>query len=298
MPSIRSPYLDLARVIGEQITSVDIHTRGSLSDPPEKRLMAMLRDAPSQMDEPPPSEKRGSNVPRVDFTDSYGGYGGYRPSNPVDDPYGASQQGGSQQSDPNYVYGQQTQGQQSSDNQGQQQQQYAYEPPESVLRSQGRRKKLSPSPTKEKKLKAKKADVEVIHPFDEKSFADFILTIRKHLEKQREERYRQASIAFTITLLAIIIGMVMAFAGVVCIFHFGVSIGAIPALSSVISNATCLAAFRFNKEANARLDIIVQELCILDRASMSMHIISKISDRAAKDFAIIELTKNLQGTFR
>src|SRR5437899_5623137 len=85
-----------------------------------------------------------------DAPESYGGYGGYRPSNPVDDPYGASQQSGSQQSDPNYVYGrQQTQGQQSSDNQGQQQQ-YAYEPPESVLRRQGRRKKLSPSPAKEK----------------------------------------------------------------------------------------------------------------------------------------------------
>jgi len=84
---------------------------------------------------------------RPDSTESYGGYGGYRPSNPVDDPYGASQQGGSQQSDPNYVYGQQTQGQQSSDSQGQQQQQqYAYEPPESVLRSQRRKSFGSSTP--------------------------------------------------------------------------------------------------------------------------------------------------------
>lgn len=74
---------------------------------------------------------------RPDSADTYGGYSGYRPSNPIDDPYGASPQG-SQQSDPNYVYGQQTQGQQAAADQGQQQQ-FAYEPPESVLRRQGGR---------------------------------------------------------------------------------------------------------------------------------------------------------------
>jgi uncharacterized membrane protein len=68
--------------------------------------------------------------PQSDPVESYGGYGGYRPANPVDDPYGASQQGGFQQSNPNYVYGQHG---------DQQQQQYAYEPPESVLRRQKRR---------------------------------------------------------------------------------------------------------------------------------------------------------------
>ena len=75
---------------------------------------------------------------RPDPADRYGGYSGYRPSNPVDDPYGASQQSGSQQSDPNYVYGQQGQGQQ-------QQQQQTYEPPQSVLRRQGRRSSGSSS---------------------------------------------------------------------------------------------------------------------------------------------------------
>lgn len=72
--------------------------------------------------------------PQSDPVESYGGYGGYQPANPVDDPYGASQRGGFQQSDPNYVYGQHQQA--SSD---QQQQQYTYEPPESVLRGQKKR---------------------------------------------------------------------------------------------------------------------------------------------------------------
>src|SRR5947207_1657712 len=81
-----------------------------------------------------------------DPADKYRGYSGYRPSNPVDDPYGASQEDRSQQSDPNYVYGQQGQGRQSSDSQGQQQQQQqTYEPPESVLRRQGRSSGSSPS---------------------------------------------------------------------------------------------------------------------------------------------------------
>ena len=72
-----------------------------------------------------------------DPAETYGGYTGYRPSKPGDDPYGASQHKSSQQSDPNYVYGQQTQGQQASADQAQQQ--FAYEPPESVLKRQGRR---------------------------------------------------------------------------------------------------------------------------------------------------------------
>jgi uncharacterized membrane protein len=72
-----------------------------------------------------------------DSAETYGGYSGYRPSKPGDDPYGASQRDSSQQSDPNYVYGQQTQGQQTSADQAQQQ--FAYEPPESVLKRQGRR---------------------------------------------------------------------------------------------------------------------------------------------------------------
>ncbi len=67
---------------------------------------------------------------------SYGGYGGYRPSNPSDDPYGATagptpdpQVGaaGAAQSDPNYVYGQS--GQQQYSYGQQQQQQYTYGQP-------------------------------------------------------------------------------------------------------------------------------------------------------------------------
>ncbi|GHO83375.1 DUF4870 domain-containing protein [Dictyobacter formicarum] len=64
----------------------------------------------------------------------YGGYGGYNPSSSSDDPYGANQPGiGSQQSDPNYVYGQG--GQQYTGGQYQQQQQQqsnTYVPPISV----------------------------------------------------------------------------------------------------------------------------------------------------------------------
>ena len=71
-----------------------------------------------------------------DSNNSYGGYGGYRPSNPSDDPYGATAgptpeprvgAAGASQSDPNYVYGQQGQQQYSSG--GQQQQQYTYGQP-------------------------------------------------------------------------------------------------------------------------------------------------------------------------
>ncbi len=73
----------------------------------------------------------------------YGGYTGYTPPNPADDPYGAYSQSsgaqqsgtGSQSSDPNYVYGQQQQ----YASGGQQQQQYnTYQPPQSVGGLSGR----------------------------------------------------------------------------------------------------------------------------------------------------------------
>jgi len=83
---------------------------------------------------------------RPDPADRYGGYTGYRPPNPVNDPYGASQEGRSQQSDPIYVYGQQGQGQQSNDGQGQQQQQSSYEPPQSVRGRQERRSSGTSTP--------------------------------------------------------------------------------------------------------------------------------------------------------
>jgi uncharacterized membrane protein len=85
-------------------------------------------------------------------SNNYGGYSGYMPSNPADDPYGSrSQQSGpgTQQNDPSYVYGQQQQQQQyyNPGAQQQQQQQYynpggqqqsnAYIPPSSVHRNRG-----------------------------------------------------------------------------------------------------------------------------------------------------------------
>ena len=71
---------------------------------------------------------------------SYGGYsGGYQPSNPADDPYGAhtSTSNNTQQNDPNYSYGQQQSYNYGS--QQNQQQQQAYQAPESVTRRQRQR---------------------------------------------------------------------------------------------------------------------------------------------------------------
>lgn len=83
---------------------------------------------------------------KPDPSDRYGGYSGYTPHNPADDPYatsGQSQQTGTgyQGNDPNYTYGQPgTQQQQYSTGQQQQystgqQQSNTYQPPASVLGS-------------------------------------------------------------------------------------------------------------------------------------------------------------------
>ena len=84
--------------------------------------------------------KQGQNP---DPSDIYGGYGGYTPQNPSEDPYGGFNQSGtqqpgtgSQQSDPNYVYGQQQQ-QYTSGQQQQQQYSGTYQPPLSTMRGSG-----------------------------------------------------------------------------------------------------------------------------------------------------------------
>jgi len=86
---------------------------------------------------------------RPDPKDRYGGYGGgYQPSNPADDPYGAYQAStsSSTQSDAEYAYGQQSQGQGQRQQQQQssadqtQQQEHTYQPPASVLRKRGQRR--------------------------------------------------------------------------------------------------------------------------------------------------------------
>lgn len=84
---------------------------------------------------------------RPDPKDRYGGYGGgYQPSNPADDPYGAYQapSSSSTESDAEYAYGQQGQEQGQQQQQASasqtQQQESSYQPPASVLRKRGQRR--------------------------------------------------------------------------------------------------------------------------------------------------------------
>jgi hypothetical protein len=149
-----------------------------------------------------------------------------------------------------------------------------------------------------KELKQKIRNVETTSPFDEKSFFQFIQTIRSDLSKLRESRLRQAHIAFTMTLVTIILGILLASSGVLCIYFFGFPIGGAQTLSGVISNITSFTTFRFSKEINTRLDTIIREISILDRAHTAMQFISMISDSTAKDTAITELARDLQSLFR
>jgi ABC-type multidrug transport system fused ATPase/permease subunit len=127
----------------------------------------------------------------------------------------------------------------------------------------------------------------------EATFLSLIDITRDHLNSQQQERFHQARVAFMIALLALILGIVLVFAGVVCIFVMSLPIGAVTAASSSISSLISALAFRFNKEANDRLDTVAKELSILDRASVAMYYISYITDAEKKDQAITDLTKQL-----
>jgi uncharacterized membrane protein len=99
---------------------------------------------------------------RSDPAETYGGYTGYRPTNPTDDPYGASRQDGSGHSRARYASEQK--------GQEQQQQQESYQPPESVRRKQG--KKASRFSSSADPAQAEKND----HLFAFFSYAGFCFT--------------------------------------------------------------------------------------------------------------------------
>ncbi len=128
---------------------------------------------------------------------------------------------------------------------------------------------------------------------NETSFLNFIEITRHHLDQRYQERLKQAQLAFIVALTALIIGIILVFLGVACIFLISLPVGAVTAASSSISSIISALAFRFNKEANDRLDTVGRELSILERVNVAMRYIGYISDAEKKDQAITDLTKQL-----
>lgn len=124
-------------------------------------------------------------------------------------------------------------------------------------------------------------------------FFHWTQNVYKDLDIQRKDRLKQGKVAFTIALSSLVVGILLVFLGIFLIFAVSFSVGSATAISSIISNVVSVLAFRFNKEANDRVDNIVNELIILAKADVSMQYIYQISDAKKRDTAIKDLVRNI-----
>ncbi|MEJ1377948.1 MAG: hypothetical protein RPU32_08235 [Candidatus Sedimenticola sp. (ex Thyasira tokunagai)] len=111
----------------------------------------------------------------------------------------------------------------------------------------------------------------------------------------RDERMRQAKLAFNAALTLMIIGVVIIFIGIGILMTGGtIESGAITIVSGTISEALSALVFKFNKEANNRLDEIRKELARIEMAKVGLSLAKEIADLDKRDSAIAELTKTVQ----
>lgn len=116
---------------------------------------------------------------------------------------------------------------------------------------------------------------------------------RDQLNHQRQERLHQARTIFTITLIALVVGIVLVFAGVIGIYVVNLTVGTITAASGIIVDILSTVVLSLNRETNNRLDTIAEELSVLDRTAMAMHYIGYISDTRKRDQAMTDLIRYL-----
>ncbi len=111
----------------------------------------------------------------------------------------------------------------------------------------------------------------------------------------RDERMRQARLAFNAALALMIIGVLIIFVGVALLWvkpqiDQGIITVAIGAITEVIS----VLVFSFNKEANNRLEEVRKELSAIETARVGLSMAKQISDLEKRDDAIAELTRRVQ----
>jgi hypothetical protein len=137
-------------------------------------------------------------------------------------------------------------------------------------------------------LPSKQADEIVLSSLDEAA---------KSLRLIRQERIRQARMAFNLALGLIAVGVLIIFAGIVLIFAVNLSAGVVTTACGMVTQVISAILFKFNGQTNDRLDVISRDLASLDRAksglSSAMPYIDQITDPKRRDQAIAELVNKL-----
>jgi hypothetical protein len=116
---------------------------------------------------------------------------------------------------------------------------------------------------------------------------------RASVLSQRKERLAQARTSFAVAIAALILGISLVLIGIILVFTVGLPVGIVTSASSIVTDIVSGLAFTFYREANNRLDENAKEMNVLDKASIAMDFISRITDIEKKDKAIEDLAKNL-----
>jgi len=103
----------------------------------------------------------------------------------------------------------------------------------------------------------------------------------------REERMRQAKTAFNAAIALLVTGILIIFAGVIfMLVKENPTGGAITTSVGAIVEVVSALLFRFNTEANNRLDEIAKYLNRIEGAQLALNLASKIENRQKRDDAI------------
>lgn len=116
---------------------------------------------------------------------------------------------------------------------------------------------------------------------------------RNELSKQHQTVHNQARISFAVAISLLILGVLIVFAGIICIYTINIAAGTITAISGTVINLLSGLILGFNKQTNDRLDAISNNLSNLAAAEQVMWYISQISDKKKRDEAIADLAKQL-----
>jgi len=111
----------------------------------------------------------------------------------------------------------------------------------------------------------------------------------------RNERMRQAKLAFNVAVSLMIVGVLVIFLGVLLLwFKEEISSGLITIASGAVSEVLSVIVFSFNKETNNRLDEIRKELSVIETARVGLSIAKQIENLEKRDHAISELSRRIQ----
>lgn len=128
----------------------------------------------------------------------------------------------------------------------------------------------------------------------EKIEADFTDVAYENLKDIQEERLRQARTSFNAALILMVIGILIIFAGIILVFLEKTSSGIITLIVGAVTNAISALTFRFNKEANDRLDQVNHDLKIIEKTRWASKMIDDIDDPKMKNKAKAKLAETIK----